>query len=253
MCNVGLCTMEEHMKFSIFNNFPELRYGLSEKKDGSMNSPITIDHADHRALVAKNRKDFLSSAGIGHEKIVEPYLVHGSRAVVIDEKNYKEPHRADGFITDREEIALTITVADCFPLYVSDRVKRVVGLSHAGWRGITQGIVEHTIEAFVSAFGSDPKDIFLGIGPGIQKCHFEIRDDSIDKFKHYSSFVKEKGNGAYTVNLQGIIIEKAIQKGIRTIEAKSECTYCESETYFSYRRDKPNIPEVMLAYIGMIY
>lgn len=235
------------MEFTIFKSFPELRYGLSKKKDGFMNVKISADPERH-SIAAGNRKRFLDRRGV-HSRVFTPYLVHGNEVAVISDKNWQEMIRADGFVTALPDLYLTITVADCFQIYLYDPVHQVVGLAHAGWRGVVKNIVKNMISVFRESFQSNPQEIFCALGPGIQKCHFVVRDDVINEFREFSQFV-EVNSDSYTIDLPGIISYQAKKEGVSNIEISPQCTYCLADTYFSYRRDKPKIYEVMLAYIG---
>ena len=241
------------MNFKVFSSFPELQYGLSEKSDGSMRF---VDNPKKDAVVGDNRRRFYEKYGINESKVFTPRFVHSGRAELVGKDNLNDRIEADGFLNAVPGIVLTITVADCFPLYFYDPVKRVVSLAHAGWRGVVKNIVGNTIQRFKEAFGSNPNDILLAIGPGIQKCHFTVKSDVIDSFRDFPHFQKYErfvagGADLYNVGLEGIIKEQAKNVGVNKIESLSECTYCLSDRYFSYRRDKSDPLETMLAYLSL--
>ncbi len=245
------------MKFQIFEKFSELKYGLSEKEDGFLNSKILSD-SSRDGIAQENRRKFFERNEI-EGKIFVPYLTHSGNVAIINEKNYQERIKADGFITAAPDIFLTITVADCFPVYFYDPIKKVVGLAHCGWRGITKNIVKNVIVAFKESFLSEPADILMAIGPGIQRCHFTVKEDVIGNFKEYDEFIERNGEPrttalrgkSYFIDLSGIISKQAKDERIVSIELSGQCVYCDFNKYFSYRRDKPKILEVMMAYIGI--
>ncbi len=245
------------MNFKIFKNFPELHYGISERKDGSMR---IIGIAEQDKFVQENRQRFLEGCSI-KGKVVVPHLTHSNKVVAVTQDNSSETFEADGFITSLPGIFLTITVADCFPLYFYDPIQKIVGLAHAGWRGVGRNIVKNVIRAFVKSFSSKPKDILLGIGPGIRQCHFTVKQDVAQQvlkaepeaaggLRAHEQFIEKKSDNEYAIDLEGIIMEQARNEGVVNIEASRACTYCMADTYFSYRRDKPEILETMLAFIG---
>ena len=80
----------------------------------------------------------------------------------------------DAMITDLPGVALTILVADCAPVVLYDPVRRAVGVAHSGRVGTIQGVVPQTVEAMAAAFGSDPADLLIGIGPAIGAASYEI-------------------------------------------------------------------------------
>jgi polyphenol oxidase len=96
------------------------------------------------------------------------------------------------------------------------------------------------------------ENILVGIGPGIRACHFEIKEDTLHNYKKYPEFILQKEDRLF-VNLAGIIQQQILTMGIQkeNIEDSMLCTFCLEEKYFSYRRDKPENVEAMLAYIGL--
>jgi polyphenol oxidase len=197
---------------------------------------------------AKNRKRFLDMQGLDG-RVCLPRLRHGNNVVVVGEENWHQRHEADGFLTKDPGLVLTVTVADCIPVYLHDPVRKVVGLVHAGWRGIVLGVVEKTIGEMKEVFGSCPKDVSLCIGPGICKEHFSIRGDVLCFFEEWRSFV-QKGRGEHHVDIAGILAKQARLLGVRTIEDCGLCTFCD-ERFYSSRREQQKPPNVMLAYICM--
>lgn len=246
------------MIFNIFKDFSELKYGISQKGDGPMNIKIARD-VDLEKAAENNRRQFLKNRDIT-DNIFLPNLVHGSEVRLVNLNNCGERLTGDGFLSNFNNLFLTVTVADCFPLYFYDPAKEVIGLAHNGWRGVGKNIVRNMISAFRNLFGSRPEDIRLGIGPGIRRCHFTVYLDKINALKPdepeavsglmgYKSFMEELENGKFAIDLDGIIEHQAREEGLVQIERCGVCTYCAKNDYFSYRRDGSPLM-VMLAYIG---
>lgn len=235
------------MKFEIFDNFSEICYGMTEKKDGFMNMDDS-EEKEFNLIAEGNRNRFIKNSIKG--KLVVPYQVHGADVKIVSGNNNEEKIIADGLVAAVSGVTLSITVADCFPVYFYDSTKKIIGIAHCGWRGIIKNIVKNTINKLKESFSSDPKDIYLGIGPGIRSCHFAIKDDIIEQFGDYENFIKNEGDGSYKVDLEAIIVRQAREEGMVRIESSGICTYCESDRYFSYRRDK-SVKKVMMAYIGL--
>ena len=70
-------------------------------------------------------------------------------------------------MTDIPGICLVTFYADCVPLYFVDPVKKVIGLSHSGWRGTVGKIGKVTVETMCREFKSRPEDILAAVGPSI--------------------------------------------------------------------------------------
>lgn len=224
------------MNFSVFDGQPVV-YGLSRKDDGPMNFRFP-----------ENRQEFLAKNNLAGQ-LVLPRLQHGSDVVLINKENTANDFQADGLITKEERILLGVTVADCFPVYFFDPAVRAIGIAHCGWRGILKNIVPEMISAFKSNFDSKPENMLLAIGPGLRFCHFVVQEDVIGQFVGYESFVEKKDDGYY-IDLEKIIHYQAMKNGVRVVETAGVCTF-EKEEFFSYRRDKKEQVDSMLAYIGL--
>lgn len=229
--------------------YKNLVWGVSEKSDGNMK--FNGDEDDN--LVAKNRKQFFTKFRVDYNKVVSADLQNRDNIKVADGGDAGEfIKNTDGLVTDEKNLFLTITVADCLPIYFFDSKKEVVGLVHIGWREAKKNIVSEMIKLMIKNFSSNPEDILIYIGPHIQKCHFEVRDDMINKFKEYKNAVIERDNKVF-INLSEVVTMQLLEVGIlsKNIEISQECTYCSENKYFSYRRDKLKNLEAMVAYIGL--
>lgn len=213
--------------------------GISEKKDGSMKGSL-----ENCLLFFKNR-------GLDNKIIISAELVHKNKVVIIDnlDKNEIIPD-CDALITNQSKYLLTITVADCLPIYFYDKNKKVIALAHAGWRGVVLEIVKEVIDQFISHYNSNLGDIEIFVGPHIRDCHFEVKSDVASQFKSSDSIIR---NGRIYINLSRTVRDQLLGLGIlnNNISISQECTYCLSDKYFSFRRDNPKELEAMVAYIGL--
>jgi len=227
--------------FNIFDKHSEVFIAFSTRSDGSMNAQHSQD----------NRKRFLSELGI-NDQSVGLFLVHGSKIAKASRNDAgKIIAETDAIITSEPELFLNITVSDCLPVFFYDPVKKVVALAHAGWRGLENGILKNTVSTFVSKYVTDPNDLIVGIGPCICKEHYQIQEDLVLKFKVYPDAIIRKGGNIF-LDLTKIARIQLQSLGIaeNNIEISKECTYGMPEKYFSYRRDKPETVEPMIAIIG---
>ncbi len=147
----------------------------------------------------------------------------------------------DGLITNKKDVALVTFYADCVPIFILDKKRRVIALAHSGWRGTVKKIGKKVIDRMISAFNTEPKDCVIGIGPSIGKCCYEVDDYVINQFKDsYSTtekFIKEKGKGKYHLDLweanKLLILESGVPYSNITISGI--CTRCNNDLFFSYR------------------
>lgn len=228
-------------------NFDNLIWGLSDKTDGAMN----LKYTDFTEQNIENRTIYFKKFGINISDVVSTDLVHSDEVSVVTEKNKGQlVTETDGLITNCSNLFLTVTGGDCVPIFFYDKAKRIIGLAHAGWRGVVKNIAKSIIEKMKIQFNSDPEDIFVYIGPHLKKCHFEVQDDVAGEFK--SNFVSKDENKTY-VDLLAVIKLQLSEQGLNdeNIIASPDCTYCNKEKYYSYRRDKPKNLEAMIAFIGL--
>lgn len=220
---------------------------LSQKNDGSMK----IELANPSEKNLENRKKYFLKSNINPSNVVSAEITHSNKVAVVTKKDaWKFIKEVDGLITNNPEIYLSVTIADCVPIYFYDDIKKVVWIAHAWWRWITSDITKSMVDKFVGEFKSNASDIKVYVWPHIQKCHFEIKEDIIDKFE--DKFIIRE-NWIIKIDLLWIIKDKLEKLWIKSenISSSQECTYCESDKYFSYRRDMPEKVEAMIWIIGM--
>ncbi len=229
---------------------------VSEVSDGSMKF---IGKEKEDKIVFKNRKRFLKKLKIVPNQLVNAGLVHGSKVKIVNKKDKgKKIKKTDGLTTEDKNVFLAITVADCLPIFIFAPPCRVIGLVHGGWRSLAKNILKESIEKFKKEFETKPENILVGIGPGIGKCHFEVKEDVADKFKSFDSVLEKRNNKTF-LDLKKTAKIQLIKLGLKekNIEINPECTFCEENKYFSYRRNnsddligKTKVKKAMLAVFG---
>jgi len=142
----------------------------------------------------------------------------------------------DGLICSKKyKIPLSIQVADCMPIYIFDLKTEYYGILHSGWRGTKNKIVSKALNIFINDLQCKTNNIFIIIGPHIQKCCYEV-DWDVAKF--FSSISKNKKKNKWLLNLNQEIKNDILKFGIPTenIYSSDICTY-ESLNCESFRRD----------------
>ena len=237
-------------KIDIFKPCRELQYGFSEKSDGSMK---WFSDKEQFKRNRESREKFFEKNGFTPKEAVTADLVHGAKVKLVDEKDCGNViQETDALVTNSSRVFLTLTAADCFPVYLYDPVIQATGLLHAGWRGLVGEVAKNTLVAMQENFDSKPENILAGIGPGIRRCHFSIKPENERLYGEYP-FVIKKREGDVFADLPKIIISQLKASRVReeNIEDSELCTYCREDLYFSYRRKKPEFINAMIAYIGI--
>ena len=148
----------------------------------------------------------------------------------------------DGLMTNEPGVLLTTFHADCVPLYFVDPIKRVIALSHAGWRGTVNRMAEKTVDEMTQVYGCSVCDIITGIGPAIGRCCFEVGEEVALEFREKipcsSQFIRPMADkeGKYKIDLKGINRHLLEEKGVAQISVADQCTMCMPQYFYSHRR-----------------
>ena len=157
-----------------------------------------------------------------------------------------KPFEADAAVTNIPNEVLAILTADCMPVLFASKSGGVIGAAHAGWRGLSAGVLENTLQEMLALSpGINPKDIVVWMGPAIGPTAFEVGEDVLQAFATQGQTILSKaftpidGNsGKYLANLYLLARERLRSMGIEQIDGGDFCTFNDSERFFSYRRDK---------------
>jgi YfiH family protein len=185
----------------LWHGFSTRRGGVSrpycaEDATGELNLGFTAD--DSKEAVAQNRL-LLAEAVTGYGKTplialrqFHSNLVHGATAAeALRERSW----RADGLITSESGFLLGIQTADCIPVLVADKKRRVVGAFHAGWRGTVKRIVELAVGRMRLEFGSRPEDLIAAIGPGVGACCYAVGEEVLSEFESQFQYARAVSRG----------------------------------------------------------
>jgi YfiH family protein len=129
-----------------------------------------------------------------------------------------------------------VLTADCLPVFVSNREGTAVGIAHAGWRGLVDGIIESLIESL----DCNGEDLIVHLGPAISQLSFEVgsevKSQYLSKNKNFENCFSYLNNKYYLDLYEAArIVLKGL--GVNSISGGDRCSYKESDQYFSYRRD----------------
>jgi YfiH family protein len=156
--------------------------------------------------------------------------MHSDKIVSINNWSGAKTITCDGIITSLKNLPLELNTADCFPIMMSAANRKFIGLIHAGWRGTNSEIARKAVETATSAYNADPKDIFIGIGPGIQKCCYD--NDQILRIlgedKRWHPFISRSRIGKHYINILDFNIKQLLDSGINpdNISVTLQCTCC---------------------------
>lgn len=239
---------DENIAELLLPRYPWLHAGLSERYHGNMRL-----NQNGAPMQPMSRARFAMELGIPPERVIAPLQTHGKEAILITHRDLERIFEADGLVTRESRLFLSVTVADCAPVYFVDPELKVVGLAHAGWRGMLRGVLESIVNS-MRGLGSKPENICVGIGPSIGSCHFEVGFEVAEQFQsHLGRDVVARHDEKLFVDLKKSAVRLLGRAGISPDHVRTSdlCTHCE-ERYFSYRRDAAAGAQSMVAVLGMI-
>ena len=235
------------------SKFTGLFLAMSHRKDGNMKLGQNPER-DKEAFL--NRKTFFSKTGIPSDKVISVNSIHGSRTAVVCRNDYgRFIDGTDGLITDLNGAYLTITVADCLPVIIYSPVRngvRAVCLLHCGWKGLAGNIIEKAVFNLKETFDIKPSGLLATAGPGIGKCHYSVNSDFKDNFAAFPEAFKLK-HGKLFADIKYIAKKQLEESGLyrENIYMSPVCTYCQSDKYFSHRKDKTEPVDAMIVVAGL--
>ena len=232
-----------------------VRHGFSTRLGGvsrgcyaSLN--LSFDRGDDSEAVKENFRRIGKALGVDCNDMVLSKQTHTTNVRVVTEADRgkgitkdRDYTDVDGLVTNVPGLCLVTSYADCVPLYFVDPVKKVIGLSHSGWRGTVGKIGRNTIQIMNEKFGCDPSDILAAVGPSVCMDCYEVSRDVIGRFQesfreqYWEQLVYRKPDGKYQLDLWRANEIIFLEAGIRQehIAVTNVCTHCNSRILYSHR------------------
>jgi YfiH family protein len=215
--------------------------GVSQGQWASLN--MSCSTGDLAEAVYENRRRALAALGLRPERACTAWMVHGCQVRVVQPEDWRVPAaneaRADALVTQARGVTLTLRFADCLPVMFYDPRRGVIGLAHAGWRGLVAGILPETLRAMQRAFGSRPRDVIAGIGPSIGPQQFEVGADVAAQIQRAVGVpVVRKAAGRLYADLWRAAHAQLAALGVGHIEIAGICTASNTSEWFSHRAER---------------
>ncbi len=158
---------------------------------------------------------------------------HGKR--VVEACPEIDPPEADGLMTDRPDLGLLITHADCQAAIFYDPIHRAIANVHCGWRGNVINIYQETVAALGRRYGSLPQDLLVAISPSLGPKAAEFQNYQKELPRHFWEFQVKP----HYFDLWEISRWQLREAGIleHHIEIAGICTHSSPKDWFSYRRE----------------
>jgi YfiH family protein len=171
--------------------------------------------------------------------------IHGVEVMQVDQgAGWIHVERIDGWITATPGILLTITIADCIPVYLVVP-GRAVALLHAGWRGTAGGILGRGLDRLLKGWKCPPADVIMHCGVGICGDCYEVGSEVM-----LGCGVSAEGPGPWHVDLRDRLVEQARTLGLSQITRSSWCSAHDRSSFYSHRASGGTDGR-MVAYLGI--
>ena len=207
------------------------------RKDGASAAPYDSFNlgshvGDNPLIVARNRMQ------LAHLMPSEPVWldqVHG--VSVADAGQAGCLPQADACVSTHRSAVCVVMTADCLPVLLCDETGSVVGAAHAGWRGLCDGVIEQTVQAMKVPPSTMMAWLGPAIGPAVFEVGPEVRDAFIAKHAQSAEAFVPGNNGKWLADIYHLARLRLNAMGINRIYGGDQCTYSNTERYYSYRRD----------------
>jgi polyphenol oxidase len=208
--------------------------GESLKNFKNFNLALHVN--DRKKSVLENRSILKKYYGLPSDPV---WMNQTHSSTCIDASLNKRIVEADASFTNTPGVVCAILTADCLPVFISKKDGSMVGIAHAGWKGLISGAIENLIDSFKC----NGDNLIVHLGPAISKNYFEvgveIKDLYLSKNSNFARSFSFYGGKHYLdlYDAAKVILESF---DITYITGGDRCTFKESDIFFSYRRDGIN-------------
>ena len=223
-----------------------IQAAVTTRRDGYSDGPYTslnmASHVGDAQNKVKRNRELVAGAFAPEANYQWLRQVHGNQPAIVSQAGAAP--EADSLITTTPGLALCVLTADCLPIFLCNHTGDEAAIIHAGWRGLSAGIIENTL----TAMQSEPEDLLIWLGPAIQSRHYEVGSevreafldsatDSRQQNQFKTAFTPLAEQGKYHVDLPQLARIKLLDQGAISISGGSHCTHGDPTRFYSHRRD----------------
>jgi YfiH family protein len=213
--------------------------GVSEGPYASLNlGRMTGDDVDR---VDENRRILCAEVGADAQKLALNRQIHSTTVHRAEAGSRGRP--GDGLWTEEAGLPIVAMAADCLPIALvrADGDEPAVGVLHAGWRGIIDGIVEQGVRTLGGP-------VRAAIGPGIGPCCYQVGPEVAQRFAATYGCALIHG---LNLDLWGAAERALRAAGVDDVHRVDVCTHCNPDRFFSHRRTgKPRGVQGVIAVVA---
>ncbi|NWT69625.1 LACC1 protein, partial [Prunella himalayana] len=204
---------------------------------------------DPQVVVKENLRRLANAAGFNPEAFHRVKVDHANAVCIMGKT---EPDNYDGIVTNQKGVTLAAPGADCIPVLFADPVRRACGAAHSGWKGTLLGVSMATVNAMVSEYGCNMKDILVVLGPSVGPCCYKLPYESAKEFHRIdpkcvrlfdsaSPYIDIRRATRILLERGGILPENIQDDSITDQNQNiTFCTACHPDKFYSHFRDGTN-------------
>jgi YfiH family protein len=197
----------------------------------------------------KNRENLFTNLSLKPADVYGLKQVHSRSVLFVNSANPPLPE-ADGMITIDAAITLSVTVADCLPVFILDTKSGAFALVHSGWKGT--GIAANALDLMKERFGTNNSDIAAILGPCIGSCCYKVDEQRAAAFeKEFGKDSVRKKSECYFLDLKKANITLLENIGVSNIAVCGNCTFCDNRLGSFRREGKQFTHMIALANINL--
>ncbi len=226
------------IKPQIFNNNPEIIFGFSTKMGAGRKAPfnfnMSLSVGDDKNIVEENRSLFFQELGLKRENIAFQKQVHGEGITYIDGGGVYDD--SDAMITDKKNIGLAVSTADCAAIFLYDTKNKVIAGIHSGWRGTEKKVLLKTLHKLKDDFNTSAPELIAYIAPAISQMNYEIGKEVAVLFDN--KYLLQNG-AKFLLDVSQINYDILVNFGLskNNIQISKLCSFQSKNLFHSYRRE----------------
>ena len=227
-----------------------LKHGIFTRKGGDSQAPFNSlnlggNVGDDPRAVRRNHERMYAALGVDDGAVCTVWQVHGNDVIIAQTpvRGRRWLAYADAMGTDKAGTTLSMRFADCVPLLFFDPVRGVIGMAHAGWRGVVSGMAANTIQTMTQSYGCKRADIQALIGPSIGPDCYQVGEEVVTAvhayFGSYEGLIRRsESDGSAYLDLWAASALDLRRAGIEQIETAAICTAANTHEFFSHRGER---------------
>lgn len=205
--------------------------GLSRDAYASLNLGVHV--GDDARVVAENRALLKRSLALP----AEPLWLEQVHGTTVIDAHQDGARRGDAIVARRPGVVCAIQTADCLPVLLAHDSGTMVAAAHAGWRGLSAGVLEETVRAM----GVPGSESMAWLGPAIGPESFEVGEEVREAFVSHdvaaAAAFTRNARGRWQADLYRLARQRLNAVGITRVFGGGLCTYRDKARFFSHRRD----------------